>query len=89
MATLTIELPDTMKDYVDREVGAGRFKDSSALVQMLIADAIRIQTRNQIDDALLEAVAQIDRGECTPWQPGEDRKLLEEMIRQRSANGSK
>ena len=87
METMTIELTDSMKDYVNRKVAAGGFKDGSAVVQALVSVAILAETRGEIDQKLLEAVDQIERGECAPWQPGEGRRLLQEMIRQRNPNG--
>jgi Arc/MetJ-type ribon-helix-helix transcriptional regulator len=88
MATLTIEITDTMKEYVDRKTVTGGFKDSSAFVQALIDIAILAETRAHVDQALLEAVDQVERGECIPWEPGESRRLLHEMIRQRRTNGT-
>ena len=43
MATLTINVPDTMKEFVDREISSGRFKDASMFMQILIAEAIENQ----------------------------------------------
>jgi hypothetical protein len=36
--------------------------------------------KERIDQLLLEAADQIDRGECAPWQPGEGRKILDRVI---------
>lgn len=88
MATMTIEITDGMKDYVDQKIAAGGFKDRSAFVQALLNMAILAETRQQVDEKLLEAVAQIERGECGPWQPGEGHRMLQEMIRERSSNGT-
>jgi Arc/MetJ-type ribon-helix-helix transcriptional regulator len=84
---MTIEITDTMKEYVDRKVQTGTFKDSNAVVQALFDAAIRAEARAKIDGLLLEAADQIDHGECSPWQPGEARKLLQELIRGRQTTG--
>jgi Arc/MetJ-type ribon-helix-helix transcriptional regulator len=88
MVTLAVEITDTMKKYVDRKIQSGDFRDSSAVVQALFNAALRAEARNQIDEKLLEAVDQIERGEFAPWQPGEGRRLLQEMTRQRAVNGT-
>ena len=40
MANLNINIPDPMKEFVDREIGSGRFKDASDFMQLLIAEAM-------------------------------------------------
>jgi Arc/MetJ-type ribon-helix-helix transcriptional regulator len=87
MATLTIEITDDMKKYVDRQIAKGGFKDGSAVVHALLNVALVAERRAEIDQKLLEAVDQVERGECAPWQPGDARKLLQEIVRQRGPNG--
>jgi Arc/MetJ-type ribon-helix-helix transcriptional regulator len=87
MATMTIEITDAVKDYVDRKVAAGDFKSGNEAVQGLLDAAIRAECRARIEKELLVAMDEIDRGECAPWNPEEDRKLLQELIRERTANG--
>ena len=36
MATLTIEIPDTMKAFIDREIAAGEFKDANEFIAHLV-----------------------------------------------------
>jgi hypothetical protein len=36
---------------------------------------------------LLEGLDEVEGGECAPWDPVEDRKVLEEMIRRRREAG--
>jgi putative addiction module CopG family antidote len=89
MATVTIELTDRMKNFVDRKVQSGNFKDTNEVVQALLDVAIRFETRAEINKKLLASIEQIERGECAPWDPAEDRKLLQEMIRQRFSDAKK
>ncbi len=86
MPMLTVEISDSVKQFVDRKIQAGGFKDTSAVVQALFDVAIRAEQRSAIDQQLLDAFEEIERGECAPWQPEEDRKLLQEMINQRLVN---
>lgn len=87
MATLQINIPDPMKEFVDREIGSGRFKDASTYVQLLIAEAMESHWSNlsdaekqRIDQLLLESVASFERGECAPVLPGEFEELAKRMV---------
>jgi hypothetical protein len=59
------------------------------LISALCDSMTRNREKQRVDQLLLEAVDQIDRGECAPWQPGEGRKMLDEVIRRRQESGSK
>ena len=95
MAELNISIPDSMKAFVDSKVGPGRLPDASAYFQLLIAEhmeANRVfspEERERIDKLLLEAVDQFDRGEYAPWQPGEARKILDDVNRRHSEGAGK
>jgi Arc/MetJ-type ribon-helix-helix transcriptional regulator len=89
MATLTIEITDDMKKYVDRQIAKGGFKDGSAVVHALFNVALVAEKRAEIDQKLLEAIDEIERGECAPWQPGDASKLLQEIVRERGHNGKR
>jgi putative addiction module CopG family antidote len=89
MATITVELTEPMKNFVDRKVQSGDFKNSSEVVQALLDVAIRAETRAKLDQRLLAGLDQIERGECSPWEPAEDRRVLQEMIRNRMVDAKK
>ena len=89
MATVNIQSPDRMKEFVDREIDAGRFKDASMFVQLLIAEAMENQEpgfseaeKERIDRLLLESMASFDRGEAVPVRPGEFEELAQRMVEQ-------
>ncbi len=82
MTSITIDVPDVMKDFLDRQVSSGRCKDSSTFVQMLIAEAVRDQWRNEADQKLRESLAEYDRGECVPWEKGDCEKMVREYLQQ-------
>jgi Arc/MetJ-type ribon-helix-helix transcriptional regulator len=89
MATLNIDIPDTMKEFMDREIGSGRFKDASAYVQLLIAEAMDYEEngfseeeKERIDQLLLESMDSFDRGEAVPVRPGEFEELAKRMVEQ-------
>ncbi len=89
MATLNINIPEPMKEFVDREINSGRFKDASTFMQLLIADALENQEtgfseaeRERIDQMLLESMKSFERGEAVPVEPGEFEKLAKRMVEQ-------
>ena len=89
MATLTINVPDSMKEFMDREIRSGRFKDASMFVQILIAEAIENQDvgfseaeKERIDQMLLESLASFERGEAVPVRPGEFEDLARRIVEQ-------
>jgi hypothetical protein len=59
--------------YVEDQVASGKFSDPIACVKTLIAEAIQLRARKEIEDKLLVAVDQYERGECTEWTK-EDRR---------------
>ena len=89
MANLNISIPDSMKEFVDREIDSGRFNDASMFVQLLIAEAMENQEagfseqeKERIDQLLLESMASFDRGEAVPVRPGEFEELAKRMVEQ-------
>jgi Arc/MetJ-type ribon-helix-helix transcriptional regulator len=76
MTTMTIELTEDMKEFVDRRVAAGAFKDGAAVIQALFHVALAAERRDAIDQKLMNAIDEIESGECAPWEPGDAHKLL-------------
>ena len=89
MADMNITIPDSMKEFVDTKVGAGRLKDASAYMQLLIEEAMEAEDndfseeqRERIDQMLLESTASFERGECAPLRPGEFEEVAKRVIEQ-------
>ena len=80
MTTMTFQLPEGMKREIEQRVAAGRFSDADAYLQALIADDLR---RAQINQMLREAEDEYEQGDYAEWRPGDSRRLLDEMLRQR------
>ena len=89
MATMTIEITDAMKEFVERKVATGSFKTGSDVVQTLLDAAMRAEVREQLEQELLAGIDDIDQGNCSPWKPGKHREFLQELLRQRSWIGTK
>ena len=66
---LTITLPEHIQSYIRRQVEAGRF-DSAEVVIADAVEQVMDEYRWEDDEALLEAIAEVDRGEVTPWSEG-------------------
>ena len=74
---LTITLPEHIQAYIRRQVEEGRFDSAEAV----IADAVEQvmdEYRWEDDEALLEAIAEVDRGEAVPWTPELRTRILRE-----------
>ncbi len=78
MNTLQVELPADMQSFVDKKVSQGEFSSASALVQQLLATAMEIERRKEIERKLMEAVEEEERGLGIPWNKDRFNELLRE-----------
>jgi Arc/MetJ-type ribon-helix-helix transcriptional regulator len=93
MTNLNLKLPDHMMEFVETRIGPGKFKDAHAYLQFLIAEdmqnyqiAFTDDEKARIDQKLLEALEEIERGECRPWEVGEALEDLERRIEAQRKN---
>ncbi len=56
MQTMNISLPDQLKDFVDEQVGSGRFSSVSEYVRDLIRDDERRKAEEKLEALLMEGV---------------------------------
>ena len=72
MASLTIDLPDTMKDFIESKASERGYSDPAEFVVELVRAC---QTRDSIDRELLAAIESDRFEEVTPalWQRLRDR----------------
>ena len=89
MATLTVEIPEALKDRLDREVAIGQFKDRDALVQVLLEAGMRSRWKEEADKKIDEALQAIERGDVAPWKPGDCLKMGREYLQQKHARDVK
>jgi hypothetical protein len=59
------------------------------LISALWDSVEKNRDKDRVEQLLLQAVDQIDRGECAPWQPGEGRRILDDVIRRHKESSSK
>jgi Arc/MetJ-type ribon-helix-helix transcriptional regulator len=89
MATVTIDISDTAKDFMDREIASGRFKDTNALMQTALDHLMRTQWKELADRKINEALDEYERGDFTPWQDGDCEKMGREYLQQKRAREAK
>jgi Arc/MetJ-type ribon-helix-helix transcriptional regulator len=84
MTSITVDIPDVMKEFLEQQVRAGRYKNNSTFVQMLIAEAARNQWRQEADEKLRESLQEYERGQGVLWQNGDCEKMVREYLKQTS-----
>jgi Arc/MetJ-type ribon-helix-helix transcriptional regulator len=85
MATLTVEISDSLNERLDREVAAGRAKDRSSLVQSLLEAAMDAQWKAEIDDKLDESQLEIEHGDFTVHKKGDCGRMGREYLKEKRA----
>jgi len=56
MQTMNISLPDQLKDFVDDQVGSGRYSSVSEYVRDLIRDDEKRKAQERIEALLMEGI---------------------------------
>lgn len=86
MTTLNISLPDTMKDFVERQVNQGGFSSSSEYVRALIRDEQKRLARTTLEAKLLEGIAS---GKSTEMTRRDWEQLRHDLIRRHERRSPK
>ncbi|HMC66466.1 MAG TPA: hypothetical protein VKI65_16140 [Gemmataceae bacterium] len=63
MSTITISLPESMKQFIDAQVTAGGFDSPSDYIAALLREAQVELARAEIDKKLLVGIGALERGE--------------------------
>ncbi len=82
--SMTITLPDHIQSWIDQQVAEGRYQSANAVIANAVEQAMDVPYRWEEDEALLESIAQADRGEVfelTPELRAEIRRQSEENAR--------
>jgi antitoxin ParD1/3/4 len=56
MQTMNISLPDQLKDFVDEQIGSGRYSSVSEYVRDLIRDDERRKAQEKLEALLMEGI---------------------------------
>lgn len=89
MATLTVEISDSLKERLDREIAAGSAKDRDALVQILLEAAIDARWKEEVENKIDEALDEIERGDVVAHKKGDCGRLGREYLKEKRAKEAK
>lgn len=65
MQTMNISLPDQLKEFVDEQVGSGRYSSVSEYVRELIRDDEKRKAQEKLETMLLEGIQSGEPSEMT------------------------
>ena len=82
MQTMNISLPDQLKDFVDAQVGSGRYSSVSEYVRDLIRDDEKRKAQDRLEALLMEG---IQSGEATEMTRQDWSDIRAEALRQLEA----
>ena len=86
MQTMNISLPDQLKEFVDEQVGAGRYSSVSEYVRELIRDDERRKTQEKLETMLMEG---LQSGEPTEMTREDWADIRREAMKQLEARKSR
>ena len=89
MTTLIVEITDDSKEFMEREIASGRFKDANALVQTALIQLMRTQWKEDAEKKIEEALDEYERGDFTPYQKGDCVKMGREYLKEKHARDAK
>lgn len=89
MSNLQVSFPDNVREFVERRVASGSFRDVSAYLQSLVERDSLEEDRARIEALALEGFAEIERGECAEMTSEEWAQIRKEYLeRARRRNGA-
>ena len=84
MATMTISLPDRLREFVEAEVSNGNYGSASELFREMVRERQKSRTQEKIEELLLEGLKSGKRTEVTEKYIEESRKKLLQQVTKRS-----
>ena len=79
MQTMNISLPDQLKEFVDDQVGTGRYSSVSEYVRELIRDDEKRKAQEKLEALLIEG---LESGEATEMTPQDWADIRAEALKQ-------
>ena len=86
MQTMNISLPDQLKEFVDEQVGSGRYSSVSEYVRDLIRDDEKRKAQERLETVLMEGLQSGKPAEMTPQDWSE---IRQEALKQFEARKSR
>lgn len=81
MATMTISLPDPMRDFIESEVSSGNYGSASELFREMVRERQKAKTQERLEALLLEGLESGERVEVTKQYVEKRRKELREKLK--------
>ncbi len=86
MATMTISLPDTMREFVESEVTSGEYGSASELFRELVRERQKRKKQEHLETLLLEGLESGQAVEVTPDYIKQRRQSLRRKLEEQSTD---
>lgn len=86
MATMTISLPDTMREFVESEVTSGEYGSASELFRELVRERQKRKKQEHLETLLLEGLESGQGVEVTPDYIKQRRQSLRRKLEKQSTD---
>lgn len=86
MATMTISLPDTMREFVESEVTSGEYGSASELFRELVRERQKRKKQEHLETLLLEGLESGQAIEVTPDYIKQRRQSLRRKLEKQSTD---
>ena len=83
MATMTISLPDTMREFVESEVSSGEYGSASELFRELVRERQKRKKQEHLETLLLEGLESGQAIEVTEDYLKQRRQALRQKLEER------
>ena len=88
MQTMNISLPDQLKEFVDEQVGSGKYSSASEYVRELIRDDERRKAQEKLEALLIEGLESGKPSEMTRKDWAEIRREALKQLESRKSRKS-
>jgi antitoxin ParD1/3/4 len=88
MQTMNISLPDQLKEFVDHQVGSGRYSSVSEYVRDLIRDDEKRKAQEKLETLLMEGIQSSEPTEMTRQDWDEIRREAVKQFERRKSRKS-
>ena len=80
MATMTISLPEPMRDFIESEVSTGNYGSASELFREMVRERQKAKTQERLEALLLESLESGEPVEVTKQYVEKRRKELRQKL---------
>ena len=84
MSTMTISMPEPMREFIESEVARGDYGSASELFREMVRERQKRHTQERLETLLLEGLESGDSIEVTPEYRSKRRENIIAMLKERS-----